>query len=100
MYVCNTTYNVADQLAKEWVLWVKLSFIPLIEETGLAKTMFYQVLVEEEMGGQTFALMIQSKDKQTFDNFEVNYLIRLDEIMYARFNPEQCLKFRTYLLEV
>lgn len=99
MYVCNTTYNVADEIAKEWALWMKLSFIPLISETGMAKPVLYQVLVEEELGGQTFALMLSFKDKATYDSFEVNYLMRFDEIMLTRFG-EKCLKFRTFLSEV
>jgi len=100
MYVCNTTYNVADDLAKEWALWMKLSFVPLIDETGIANAVLYKVLVEEELGGQTFACMIQCKDKEQFDKFEVNYLMRFDDIMTERFGVEKCLKFRTYLSEV
>jgi len=99
MYVSNT-FNINEDRTNEWLMWMKQSFIPEIQKNEIVKNIiFTKVLVEEEMGGNTFSFLIQVPDMDALEAFEQTYSNNYLPMMTAKFEGS-FVTFRTYLEEV
>ena len=69
MYIYNVTVNVEDSIHDEWLLWIK-EHIPQVLSTGkFDKATLTKVLVEEEMGGQTYSVQYRSYSREALDAY-------------------------------
>jgi hypothetical protein len=96
MYIYNVTVNVEDSIHDEWLLWIK-EHIPQVLATGkFEKATLTKVLVEEDMGGQTYSIQYRSYSREALDAYykEDADKLRLDGL--KRF-ADKSLAFRTEL---
>ncbi|WP_397363824.1 DUF4286 family protein [Olleya sp. R77988] len=69
MYIYNVTVNIDDSAHDEWLLWIK-EHIPQVLATGkFEKATLTKVLVEEEMGGQTYSIQYKSYSREALDTY-------------------------------
>ncbi|MBU2949901.1 DUF4286 family protein [Tamlana agarivorans] len=69
MYIYNETMNVDDSVHDAWLIWIK-AHIPKVLGTGkFEKATLTKVLVEEEMGGQTYSVQYRSYSREALDAF-------------------------------
>jgi len=69
MYIYNVTVNVDDSIHDEWLLWIK-EHIPQVLSTGkFEKATLTKVLVEEELGGQTYSIQYRSYSREALDAY-------------------------------
>ncbi|KAB1068030.1 DUF4286 family protein [Tamlana haliotis] len=69
MYIYNETMNVDDAVHDEWLIWIK-AHIPKVLGTGkFEKATLTKVMVEEEMGGQTYSVQYRSYSREALDVF-------------------------------
>ena len=70
MHIYNVTVNVDDSIREEWVRWMQETHIPDMLRTGkFYSAKLCRVLVDEEMGGTTYAVQYSCADKNTLERY-------------------------------
>jgi hypothetical protein len=96
MYIYNVTVNVDDSIHDEWLVWIK-EHIPQVLATGkFEKATLTKVLVEEEMGGQTYSIQYRSYSREALDAYYRDDADKLRQDGLTRFAGKS-LAFRTEL---
>ena len=96
MLIYNITYNVDDTIHEEWYEWIK-NHIPKILSTGkFLEAKFSKVIIEEEMGGQTYSLQLKVESKATLDKYYAENAEQLRQLGLVKF-ADKVLTFRTEL---
>lgn len=95
-YIYNVTVNVDDSIHDEWLTWIK-EHIPQVLATGkFEKATLTKVLVDEEMGGQTYSIQYRSYSREALDAYYNEDADRLRQDGLKRF-ADKSLAFRTEL---
>ena len=69
MIIYNVTVNIDESIHDEWLLWIK-EHIPQVLATGKFKeAKLTKVLVEEEMGGQTYSIQYRAHSREMLDAY-------------------------------
>ena len=64
MIIYNVTVNIEESIHDEWLEWIK-NHIPQVLATGkFIDARLTKVLVEEEMGGTTYAIQYKAKSRE------------------------------------
>lgn len=96
MYIYNVTVNIDDSAHDEWLKWIK-EHIPQVLATGKFKdAKLTKVLVEEEMGGQTYSIQYRSYSREALDAYYREDADRLRTDGAKKF-ADKMLAFRTEL---
>ncbi|MCK8480209.1 DUF4286 family protein [Psychroserpens algicola] len=70
MIIYNVTVNIDDTVHDQWLQWMKTEHIPKVLGTGkFEKATLSKVLVEEEMGGQTYSIQYRSYSREALDAY-------------------------------
>lgn len=97
MIIYNVTINIDNSVHEEWLKWMKTEHIPKVLGTGkFEKATLSQVLVEEEMGGFTYAIQFRSYSREALDAYYQNDAEKLRDEGQKRF-ADKMLAFRTEL---
>ena len=97
MIIYNVTVNVDESVHNEWLAWMKTEHIPQVLGTGkFEKATLSQVLVEEEMGGITYAIQYRSYSREALEAYYREDAERLRSEGQKRF-ADKILAFRTEL---
>ena len=68
MYIYNVTSNIDESIHKEWLNWMKTKHIPAMLSTELfSSAKISQVMIQEEMGGVTYAVQFTTDSVETLD---------------------------------
>ena len=79
MIIYNVTVNVDDSIHSDWLYWIRNEHIPEMLATGkFIKALMTKVLVEEEMGGQSYSIQYTAKSKDSLARFYKEDVDRLD----------------------
>ena len=96
MIIYNVTVNVDDTVHEQWVEWIK-EHIPRVLATGKFKeAKLTKVLIEEEMGGQTYSIQYRAHSREALNNYYKDDADRLRAEGLAKFAGKS-LAFRTEL---
>ena len=96
MYIYNVTVNIEDSIHDEWLLWIK-EHIPQVLSTGkFEKATLTKVLVEEDMGGQTYSIQYRSYSREALDAYYKDDADKLRQEGLKRFAGKS-VAFRTEL---
>ncbi|WP_420571634.1 DUF4286 family protein [Kordia sp.] len=96
MYIYNVTINIDDSIHEEFLIWIK-KHIPDVLATGkFTEARLVQVLVEEEMGGTTYAVQYTAESKDALEAYYEEDAPRLREEGMKKF-ADKMLGFRTEL---
>ncbi|HPE83828.1 MAG: DUF4286 family protein [Aequorivita sp.] len=70
MYIYNVTINIEETIHDRWLQWMKNEHIPAMIATGkFSKALMARVMVEEEMGGLTYAVQYTTDSKETLQKY-------------------------------
>lgn len=70
MYIYNVTVNVDESIHQDWLQWLQKEHIPEMIATGkFTKALVTRVMVEEELGGITYAIQYRCPNKETLDKY-------------------------------
>lgn len=98
MIIYNVTLNVDEDVAAEWLEWMKTVHIPDVMATGLfLDNRICRVLAEEE-GGLTYAVQYTCADMDTYERYKAEHAPRLQAETQKKYGG-RFAAFRT-LLEV
>lgn len=97
MYIYNVTTNIEESVHDEWLTWMKEIHIPDVLATGkFLNAKMSKVLVEEEMGGITYAVQFTTVDKETLEKYYAEDAERLRQAATELF-AGKFVSFRTEL---
>ena len=96
MIIYNVTVNIDDSVHTEWLGWIK-EHIPRVLATGkFTEAKLSKVLVEEEMGGQTYSIQYKAHNREALNQYYQQDAERLRQDGLKRF-ADKMLAFRTEL---
>lgn len=100
MILYNTTYSVADEIAHDWLRWMKAFYLPAVMATNLPTGhKVLRLLTELDNGAVTFSVQL---DFSTMDDYST-YLELHDAVMQKRIQhrfSNQFVSFNTLLEDV
>lgn len=97
MIIYNVTINVEEAVHHPWLEWMKNKHIPDMLATGkFSSAKMCQVLVEEEMGGVTYAIQYTAADRETLERYYAEDADKMRAEGQALF-ANQFVAFRTEL---
>lgn len=97
MILYNVTINIDDTVHDQWLNWMQEKHIPEVLATGkFSAARIVKVLVEEEMGGTTYATQYTTDSKATLDKYYQEDAPRLREEGQRLF-ADKMMVFRTEL---
>ena len=97
MIVYNVTTNIDDSIHQKWLQWMQTKHINDVLATGkFTSARLVKVLVDEEMGGHTYAVQYTTDSKETLDLYYAEDAPRLREEGLRLF-ADKMLAFRTEL---
>ncbi len=97
MILYNVTINIDDSVHDQWLHWMQEKHIPEVLATGkFSAARMVKVLVEEEMGGTTYATQYTTDNKETLDRYYQEDAPRLREEGQRLF-ADKMMVFRTEL---
>ncbi len=96
MIIYNVTANIDASIHSKWLAWIK-EHIPQVLATGhFTHAKLTKVLVEEDMGGTTYAIQFSAKSREALDTYYKNDAERLKKDGLKLF-ADKMLAFRTEL---
>ena len=96
MIIYNVTVNIDDSVHNEWLTWIK-EHIPQVLATGkFTEAKLTKVLVEEEMGGQTYSIQYRAHSREALEDYYANHAEQLRQDGLKKF-ADKMLAFRTEL---
>lgn len=96
MIIYNVTINIDNSVHDQWLIWIK-EHIPKVLATGkFDKATFSKVIVEEEMGGETYSIQYRSYSREALDLYYKEDAEALRQEGQKRFS-DKMLAFRTEL---
>jgi len=70
MHIYNVTINIEEDIHDRWLYWMRDEHIPEMLATGkFSSAKMCRVLVEEEMGGLTYAVQYFTDSKETLEKY-------------------------------
>lgn len=70
MILYNVTCNIQEQIEQKWLDWMTKKHIPDLLKTGkFSSARLVKVLVEEEMGGVTYAVQYKTDSRETLQKY-------------------------------
>lgn len=95
----NITYNVDESVLQDWLTWMKSEFINKhIATKYFESANMVKILVEEEMGGESYAVMYKSSSLELLEDFVVNHSPVFNKELSDKFG-QKVLTFMTLLEE-
>ena len=100
MILYNETVGVDLNLEREWLAWMKSSYIPQVMQTGLfAEFKIYKVLSSEEEGTVSYSVQYFAKSMDEVEEYLEVFAPKLIEDLREKFKDHHAA-FRTLLEEV
>lgn len=97
MILYNVTTNIHESVHDQWMTWMQEKHIKDILATGkFSSARMVKVLVEEEMGGMTYAVQFTTDSKETLERYFREDAPRLRQEAQQLF-ANKALSFRTEL---
>lgn len=100
MILYNITYNIDQQIEREWLRWMKDEHVPAVVATGL--TMQHntlKLLTEIENSGTTYTFQYWFQTMEDFVTYQSLHQPALQQQVAARY-ANKYVSFRTLLEEI
>jgi hypothetical protein len=69
MYIYNVTINIDETVHEEWLIFMELHIIEVLNTGRFLSAKFTEVLVEEEMGGKTYSVQYTANTREDLDDY-------------------------------
>lgn len=97
MILYNVTTNIHESVHDQWMVWMQEKHIKDVLATGkFTSARMVKVLVEEDMGGKTYAVQFTTDSKETLEKYFREDAPRLRQEAMQLF-ADKALSFRTEL---
>ena len=99
MFIYNVTVNVDDSIRLDWLQWIKPHIKQVLATGRFVKAKLVQVLVEEDMGGTTYAIQYYAESRANLNAYYEIDAPKWREDGLKKFG-EKALAFRTELFVI
>ncbi len=100
MILYNITYNIDQQIEREWLRWMKDEHVPAVVATGLTmQNNALKLLTEIENGGVTYTFQYWFQTMEDFVTYQSLHQYALQQQVATRY-ANRYVSFRTLLEEV
>jgi hypothetical protein len=99
MILYNVTYNIENDIAADWIGWMKIVHIPKIMSTGYFSSVRLYKLLNAEEEGLTFSLQFTADSLENLQDFLEHSAQTLAQDHNIRYKNKH-VAFRTVLEEV
>ncbi|QJW88860.1 DUF4286 family protein [Spirosoma taeanense] len=97
MILYNTTYSVANEVAREWLHWMRTDHIPALLATGLPiGHKLLRLLTELDNGGTTFSVQLDFTAMEDYFTYQNLHADAMQQRIQNRF-ANQFVSFDTLL---
>ncbi|WP_397444637.1 DUF4286 family protein [Polaribacter sp. R77954] len=96
MYIYNVTINIDDTVHNEWLTWMETHILEVLNTGKFTSAKLTQVLVEEEMGGKTYAIQYTTNSREDLEAYYFEDAEHLQIKSLQKFG-DKMLAFRTEL---
>jgi len=97
MYIYNVTVNIAEEVEKQWLDWMRKTHIPEMLNTGkFYKAKLVKVLIKEDLGGITYSVQYTAKSRELLEEYYQEYAAGLRKKVMQLFS-NKFVDFRTEL---
>jgi hypothetical protein len=97
MIIYNVTIKVENQIANEWLDWMKQEHIPELMKTGLfTDARLCRLLEQDETEGITYIAQYFCKDIEAYSSYISDHAERMRDKSFARFG-NRFIAFRTLM---
>lgn len=96
MYIYNVTINIDETVHEEWLTWIEIHILEVLNTGRFTSAKLTEVLVEEEMGGKTYSVQYTTNSRKDLDDY---YKFDADKLKGEAFNKfaDNMITFRTEL---
>ncbi len=88
MYIYNITFHVSKEIEKEWLEYIKKTFIPAMLKSGLLESSLTSKVVTDDPNGTSYSIQFKTKDKETLAHFIQTELEPIVNKIIQKFSPE------------
>ncbi|MVM28756.1 DUF4286 family protein [Spirosoma sp. HMF4905] len=100
MILYNTTYSVSNEVANDWLRWMKRFFLPAAMATELPVShRVLRLLTELDNGGTTFSIQLDFDTLDAYTTYQEIHADALRQRIQHRFG-NQFVSFDTFLEDV
>ena len=103
MLVYNVSARVEDEVAAEWLDWMKSVHIPEVMETGLFKDHALRLLLNDplrnDQGGSCYIIQYYAESLNDYQKYEQEYAPELQKKHKEKYG-DKVLAFRTIMQDV
>ncbi|GAB3553941.1 DUF4286 family protein [Spirosoma fluminis] len=100
MVLYNTTYSVAQEVADDWLHWMKTFYLPAVAATKLPTGhRLLRLLTELDNGGVTYSVQLDFTSRDDYDIYQHQHADAMQRRIQHRF-ANQLVSFDTLLEEV
>ena len=101
MIVYNVTINVHDDIAEEWVKWMKEIHIPQVMATGIFLEYSFNKLItrQEDEDGTTFCIQYRCESIALYEQYDTQFATALREETSKKY-AGKFVAFRTLMEEL
>ena len=86
MIIYNVTSNIDESIHNQWLTWMKEEHIPQVLATGkFEKATLSRVLVEEDMGGVTYAVQYITNTREALEAYYKENAPKLRNDVFKKF---------------
>ena len=96
MYIYNVTINIDDKLHQEWLTWMEIHILDVLNTGKFTSAKLTEVLVDEEMGGKTYSVQYTANAREDLNDYYKEDADRLRVEGFKKFG-DKMLAFRTEL---
>jgi hypothetical protein len=96
MYIYNVTINIDDAIHNEWLTWMETHILEVLDTGKFISAKLTEVLVEEEMGGKTYAVQYTANSREELNDYYKEDAENLQMQSLKKFG-DKMLAFRTEL---
>ncbi len=88
MYIYNITFNIDNEIEKDWLQYIKETFIPKMLRSGLLQNAITSKIMVDEAQGNSFSIQFQAANKDDLDRFIQNELYPILNELHLKFSPK------------
>lgn len=99
MIIYNVTLKVENEIADEWLRWMKEEHMPALMNTGLfTENKLCRLLEQDELEGLTYVAQYMCDGMEQYEKYVNEHAQKMREMSFAKFG-NRFIAFRT-LMEV
>jgi hypothetical protein len=88
MYIYNITFNIEKEIEKEWLEYIKKTFIPQMLSSGLLHSSLTSKIMVDEPQGNSYSIQFTTENQSDLKKFINEELYPVLNRLHQKFSPK------------